>query len=191
MKTMSNKYRISTEFSERGLGTNPRFKKPRAIGEKVGKVEGKQKGFELRKGQKWALEQPEIKSMELYSSKKAYKMAFKPACGQTYSVRHATAKNSMSLKICLPALWAGAFPARSGVILQYHPILKNYPAGPHLERGGRKAKYLNGFPQQGHINTCFLISGILAITSATALWIRVINLRSLSMDKELLVLRKP
>jgi hypothetical protein len=37
------------------LGTNPWFKKPRAIGEKVAKVHEKVKGFALRKGQNKSL----------------------------------------------------------------------------------------------------------------------------------------
>jgi len=46
---------LVTEFSERELGTNPWFKKPRAIGEKVAKAHGKVKGFALRKGQNKSL----------------------------------------------------------------------------------------------------------------------------------------
>jgi hypothetical protein len=37
------------EFSERKLGTNPWFKKPRHIGEKVAKAEGQKEGFEIGK----------------------------------------------------------------------------------------------------------------------------------------------
>jgi hypothetical protein len=37
------------------LGTNPWFKKPRVLGEKVAKVHGKVKGFAIRKGQNKSL----------------------------------------------------------------------------------------------------------------------------------------
>ena len=41
----ANKKGLVTEFEERELGTNPRFKKPRVIGEKVVKAQGKFEGF--------------------------------------------------------------------------------------------------------------------------------------------------
>ena len=52
------------------LGTNPLFKKPLAIGEKVTKLQGKCKGFTRRKAQNKSLKYRIIKNQEIAGHKK-------------------------------------------------------------------------------------------------------------------------
>ena len=86
--------------------------------------------------------------------------------------------------IILPQAFVGVFH----YIIRYSIY---YPAGPHLGEGHRKPISFKGFPHQGHLIVCFLISGIWVEISVMTLWIKEMSSRSFSMGKELLGLRKP
>jgi hypothetical protein len=66
-----------------------------------------------------------------------------------------------------------------------------YPEGPHLGGGFKKAINLKVFPQQTQIISAFLESGISGEISQTILWMNEMSSRILSMERELLQLRKP
>jgi hypothetical protein len=66
-----------------------------------------------------------------------------------------------------------------------------YPEGPHLGAGFRKAINFKGFPQQVHLISFFLYSGISGKRSRMTSWINEMSSRISSIGKELLGLRKP
>jgi hypothetical protein len=66
-----------------------------------------------------------------------------------------------------------------------------YPEGPHLGVYFTKPINLKGFPQQGHVISCFLYSATTGNKSVLTSWSKEISSRIFSVEKALLGFRKP